>query len=78
MSDAPHPWGWTPERRARQAAAFHDWRPWSSATGPKKLLGKSISSRNADRPESIRRQLKEIAAQLKSIKRLVQTVAAKR
>jgi hypothetical protein len=77
MNETPHPWGWTPERRARQAEAIHRWQPWTSATGPTTSVGKAISSRNADRPDSIRRQLMEIAGELKRVERLVK-MAAKR
>ena len=39
--------GWTPERRAKQAAAIRRWRPWESATGPRTPAGKAKVSRNA-------------------------------
>jgi hypothetical protein len=39
--------GWTPERRARQAALIHTWRPWEKTTGPKTPQGKAMASRNA-------------------------------
>ncbi len=38
---------WTPERRARQAALIHTWKPWQQATGPRTPDGKAIASRNA-------------------------------
>lgn len=38
---------WTPERRAKQAAAIHRWTPWTRATGPRTEKGKARSSRNA-------------------------------
>jgi hypothetical protein len=38
--------GWTPERRARQAAMIHTWKPWDKSTGPKTYEGKAIVSRN--------------------------------
>jgi hypothetical protein len=78
MNETPHPWGWTPERRARQAEAIHRWQPWASATGPITSVGKAISSRNADRPNSVMRQLNEIVGELKHVKRLVRNVAARR
>jgi hypothetical protein len=78
MNETPHPWGWTQERRARQAAAIHRWQPWISATGPTTSAGKAISSRNADRPHSVMRQLDEIVGELKRVKRLVKNVAARR
>jgi hypothetical protein len=39
--------GWTSERRARQAALIHTWRPWEKTTGPKTPQGKAKASRNA-------------------------------
>lgn len=39
--------GWTPARRARQAALIHNWKPWAQSTGPKTGEGKSASSMNA-------------------------------
>jgi len=39
--------GWTPERRARQAALIQIWKPWKQSTGPRSDNGKSISSMNA-------------------------------
>lgn len=38
--------GWTPERRAKQAAAIHRWKPWRKA-GVKTPAGKAISRLNA-------------------------------
>lgn len=38
--------GWTPERRAKQAAAIRQWQPWAQSTGPKTPEGKAASSRN--------------------------------
>ncbi|MFJ7311469.1 hypothetical protein ACIQVE_01610 [Pseudomonas sp. NPDC098747] len=40
--------GWTPERRARQAAMIQRWKPWQRSTGPKRDEGKAVVSRNAD------------------------------
>src|SRR5262245_33951265 len=39
--------GWTPERRARQAAAIRRWQPWRRATGPKTEAGKAPVASNA-------------------------------
>ena len=38
---------WTPERRAKQAAAITRTRPWEKSTGPRTERGKAVSSRNA-------------------------------
>lgn len=45
--DSPQSRGWTPERRARHAAAMRRWSPWTKSTGPKTASGKARSSRNA-------------------------------
>lgn len=39
--------GWSPERRAHQAAMIRSWQPWKHATGPKSEEGKKRASRNA-------------------------------
>ena len=53
---------WSPERRARQAAAIQRWRPWEKSTGPRTVEGKAKSSRNAyagDVYHNIQQQLRE-------------------
>src|SRR5689334_3893051 len=39
--------GWTPERRARQAAAIRTWQPWRHTTGPRTDAGKARCVMNA-------------------------------
>ncbi|GAA4417817.1 hypothetical protein GCM10023090_01960 [Acidovorax lacteus] len=39
--------GWTPERRAQQAARIREQQPWLKSTGPKSAAGKATVSRNA-------------------------------
>lgn len=39
--------GWTPERRARQAALIKTWKPWQKSTGPKTEEGKAASASNS-------------------------------
>ena len=41
--------GWTPERRARQAALIRTWRPWEKSTGPRTAEGKRHTARNGDK-----------------------------
>lgn len=41
--------GWTPERRARQAALIRTWKPWEQSTGPRTAEGKAKSCRNGDK-----------------------------
>ncbi len=43
---------WTAERRAKQAAAIHGWKPWAKSTGPKTEEGKQRSARNGRAGES--------------------------
>jgi len=38
---------WSPERRAKQSAQIHQWRPWAKSTGAKTPQGKAVVSRNA-------------------------------
>ena len=42
-------YGWSPERRARQAELIQSWKPWLRARGPKTEQGKARSSMNAER-----------------------------
>ena len=41
--------GWTPERRAQQAALIRTWRPWEKSTGPRTDEGKARTARNGDK-----------------------------
>ena len=41
------PKGWSPERRARQAALIRSWQPWRRSTGPKTEAGKTRCAMNA-------------------------------
>lgn len=40
-------YGWTLERRKRQAESIQRWKPWKQSTGPKTEVGKRQVSRNA-------------------------------
>jgi hypothetical protein len=55
--------GWTPERRARQAALIRNWRPWEQSTGPRSAEGKARTSRNGFKGGN-REQLRELAREL--------------
>jgi len=59
--------GWTPERRARQAALIRTWKPWEKSTGPRSAEGKQRTARNGfkggNRP-AMRRITKAINALL--------------
>ena len=41
--------GWTPERRARQAALIRTWKPWEKSTGPRTVDGKERAALNGDK-----------------------------
>jgi hypothetical protein len=41
--------GWTDARRAQQAKAIRQWRPWEHSTGPRTVGGKARVARNAYR-----------------------------
>lgn len=57
--------GWTAERRERQAQLIRTWRPWEKSTGPRTHQGKATSSRNADKPDSFNRRLRQLKSDLK-------------
>jgi hypothetical protein len=39
--------GWTAQRKAKQAMAIQNWKPWKQSIGPKTLEGKATVARNA-------------------------------
>jgi hypothetical protein len=41
--------GWTDERRAKQSALIHTWKPWTRSTGAITQQGKDNSKMNAQR-----------------------------
>ena len=47
MSNPARKSSWTPERRARHAAAIRLWAPWTRSTGPRTVSGKQRSAQNA-------------------------------
>lgn len=59
--------GWTPERRARQAEMIRTWKPWERSTGAQTAAGKARSSRNADKPGSFNRKMKELKREVKAL-----------
>lgn len=61
--------GWTPERRARQAALIHKWRPWEQSTGPITPAGKARVSYNAVVHGAYTAQEKENALRLATFMR---------
>jgi len=67
-------YGWTPERRARQAELIRQWRPWEKATGPKTAAGKATVSRNADKGGAWR-LLRELSRVLREQRRKLDELA---
>lgn len=57
--------GWTPERRARQAALIREWKPWEKSTGPRTDEGKARAARNPFKGGH-RERLRELARVLNS------------
>jgi hypothetical protein len=76
--DEPHFWGWTSARRARQAEAIRQWRPWLRSTGPITLAGKAVASKNAIRDDPIAQELAAITRQLREVAKVVKKIEAKR
>jgi len=56
--------GWTPARKARQAALIHTWKPWERSTGPQSEAGKAKVARNAFKG-GVRPQLRKLAQVLR-------------
>src|SRR5436309_3029375 len=54
-------YGWSPERRAKQAEAIRQWCPWQQSTGPRSIDGKAASSRNAYKGAEWRRRRNELS-----------------
>ena len=65
--------GWTPERKARQAALIRTWKQWQQATGPRTPDGKATASRNADKGGfwlELRELARMVNAQVKATREL--------
>ena len=59
--------GWTPERRARQAALILNWKPWERSCGPKTERGKAVSAGNAQQHRMWSRSVLEEAQMLRQV-----------
>jgi hypothetical protein len=72
--------GWTPERRAAQAALIRRWQPWRSSTGPKTEAGKARCARNAlkhgRRSLAVIREFQRIRRVLRMVEQNIKTVRA--
>ena len=60
--------GWTPERRARQAALIRAWKPWEQSTGPRTVEGKARTARNGFKGGRWR-ELRELTKSLNALLR---------
>lgn len=76
--DSSSLWGWSPERRAKQAQAIRHWQPWLKSRGPRTAEGRAVSSRNAAKPNSIRKQLLKLQAEIRQVMKMVKQLEAKR
>lgn len=63
-----HAWGWTAAPRAKQAQAIQYWKPWVQSKGPVTAQGKARVTRNASKPNSVRRQVASLMAELRQLK----------
>lgn len=67
-------WGWTEERKAKQAQWMRENRPWEKSTGPKTDAGKDAAKYNAfkhgARCAALAALLKTLKAQEKWLKSL--------
>jgi hypothetical protein len=71
--------GWTPERRARQAALIHTWRCWERSTGPRTTAGKAVSAQNVIiGQERKARELAQARRELKAAMAKIQALTAGR
>ncbi|OSZ75923.1 hypothetical protein CAP37_11330 [Hydrogenophaga sp. IBVHS1] len=66
--------GWTPERRARQAALIRTWKPWRQSTGPKTSSGKATASKNGYKGghrQMLRQLSRLVSAEIKEARELL-------
>jgi hypothetical protein len=71
---APPKSGWSPERRARQAARIRLWAPWARSTGPKTATGKRKSSANSYKHGGRARDMRLISKALSAQSRFLRDV----
>jgi hypothetical protein len=65
---------WTPEAKVRQAQLIRTWAPWACSTGPRSAEGKARASHNANKPDSINRQLYLLKLQTEELIRQAQNL----
>ncbi|HAO32415.1 MAG TPA: hypothetical protein DCQ84_05580 [Candidatus Competibacteraceae bacterium] len=66
---------WTPERRAKQAALIHTWKPWERSTGPRTAEGKAVASRNSWKHGGRSREMREWNKALAHMRRTLRELA---
>lgn len=64
----PREW-WTPERREVQRQRLLQARIWERSTGPRTPEGKAKVSRNAYKPDSLNRSIRELNQQVRQLLR---------
>jgi hypothetical protein len=70
--------GWSPERKARQAALIRGWRPWEKSTGPTSHAGKSIAARNSFKHGEYSAETIDLFAKLRLYRRMIGAKKLKR
>ena len=66
--------GWTPERRAKQAALIRDWRPWDKSTGPRTHAGKARAAQNSFKTGEYSRETNDLFARLRAYRRALKHI----
>ena len=62
---------WTIEERQKQAALIKQWQPWKQSTGAKTTEGQSISKMNAYKHGARSAELRNMAKQLTTLKKML-------
>ena len=63
--------GWTPERRAAQAARMHARKPWLKSTGPRTHAGKRTARLNATKHGHRSAKMRELSRLLRAQQRFI-------
>ena len=68
----------TPEHHAIQAKLIHTTKPRLKSTGLRIVKAKAVSARNADKPNSLRRQLQAIVGEIRRVRRELKEILIRR